>query len=222
MTGDIMSAIVRNDDDNHRDPEPIDRLRAIAKEEGVSLGDVIREGMEWRAKLRNGVPSFVGKGWTPAGHTTRPATSTSSSPSISLQSTLVTDTSVLFAALDRTERDHRRCTALVASGRTVVLPAPVLTETTMLSRSRGTIGATDGLLASVLDGTVVVVDLQDGEYGAFGVARTICRSRAQLRRCLRRRRRRAARGDDDRNSRPPPLLRREAAALRSLHPRSLD
>lgn len=45
----------------------LDRLRAIAKEEGVSLGDVIREGMEWRAKLRNGVPSFVGKGWTPDG-----------------------------------------------------------------------------------------------------------------------------------------------------------
>ena len=34
----------------------------------------------------------------------------------------------------------------------------------MLSRSRGTIGATDGLLASVLDGTVVVIDLQDREY----------------------------------------------------------
>jgi hypothetical protein len=46
----------------------LDQLRDIAKEEGVSLGEVIREGLEWRAKLRGSKPpSFVGKAWTPGG-----------------------------------------------------------------------------------------------------------------------------------------------------------
>ena len=40
--------------------ELLDQLRAIAAEEGVSLGEVIREGLEWRAKTRRRVPSFIG------------------------------------------------------------------------------------------------------------------------------------------------------------------
>ena len=39
----------------------LDELRAIAAEEGVSLGEVIRQGLEWRAKTRRRVPSFIGK-----------------------------------------------------------------------------------------------------------------------------------------------------------------
>jgi hypothetical protein len=39
----------------------LDRLRAIAKEEGVSLGEVIRQGLEWRAQRRRRPPSFIGK-----------------------------------------------------------------------------------------------------------------------------------------------------------------
>lgn len=38
----------------------LDQLRAIANEEGVSLGEVIRQGLEWRAGLRRRPPSFVG------------------------------------------------------------------------------------------------------------------------------------------------------------------
>lgn len=38
----------------------LDQLRAIAKEEGVSLGEVIREGLEWRARIRGRPPSFIG------------------------------------------------------------------------------------------------------------------------------------------------------------------
>ena len=38
----------------------LDRLRAIAKEEGVSLGEVIREGLEWRARRQHRPPSFIG------------------------------------------------------------------------------------------------------------------------------------------------------------------
>ncbi len=37
----------------------LDELREIAKEEGVSLGEVIRQGLEWRAKTRRRVPSFI-------------------------------------------------------------------------------------------------------------------------------------------------------------------
>jgi predicted nucleic acid-binding protein len=81
-----------------------------------------------------------------------------------LKNTLVTDTSVLFAALDRTERLHGACSDLVASGATITLPAPVLTETTLLSRSRGTKNAVDALLESVLDGTLIVVDLESEDY----------------------------------------------------------
>ncbi|GIU93684.1 MAG: hypothetical protein KatS3mg012_0141 [Gaiellaceae bacterium] len=39
----------------------LDRLRAIAREEGVSLGAVIREALEWRAcQRRKRPPSFIG------------------------------------------------------------------------------------------------------------------------------------------------------------------
>lgn len=39
----------------------LDQLRAIADEEGISLGEVIRQGLEWRASTRRRVPSFIGK-----------------------------------------------------------------------------------------------------------------------------------------------------------------
>lgn len=38
----------------------LDELREIAVEEGISLGEVIRQGLEWRAKTRRRVPSFIG------------------------------------------------------------------------------------------------------------------------------------------------------------------
>lgn len=42
------------------DDELLDGLRAIAKQEGVSLAEVIREGLEWRVRTRRRVPSFIG------------------------------------------------------------------------------------------------------------------------------------------------------------------
>lgn len=42
------------------DDELLEHLRAIAREEGVSLGEVIRQGLEWRAQTRRRIPSFVG------------------------------------------------------------------------------------------------------------------------------------------------------------------
>lgn len=41
------------------DRELIDELRAIAKDEQVSLGEVIRQGLKWRATTRRRIPSFV-------------------------------------------------------------------------------------------------------------------------------------------------------------------
>lgn len=40
----------------------LEQLRAIAREEGVSLGEVIRQGLEWRAlrRHRRRPPSFIG------------------------------------------------------------------------------------------------------------------------------------------------------------------
>lgn len=38
----------------------LDQLRAIAKEEGISLGEVIRQALETRAHARRRTPSFIG------------------------------------------------------------------------------------------------------------------------------------------------------------------
>lgn len=40
--------------------ELLEQLREIARTEGVSLGEVIRQGLEWRARTRRRLPSFVG------------------------------------------------------------------------------------------------------------------------------------------------------------------
>jgi Ribbon-helix-helix protein, copG family len=45
----------------------LDQLREIAKDEGLSLGEVIRQGLEWRVKTRRRVPSFIGA--IASGHT---------------------------------------------------------------------------------------------------------------------------------------------------------
>ncbi|HLE99040.1 MAG TPA: PIN domain-containing protein [Gaiellaceae bacterium] len=71
---------------------------------------------------------------------------------------------MVFAALNRDERHHQRCVELLASRSPVVLPAPVITETTMLSRSRDRPQAVDALLRSVVDGTVAVVELELADY----------------------------------------------------------
>ncbi len=42
------------------DGELLEQLRSIAKDEGISLGEVIRQGLEWRVNTRRRVPSFIG------------------------------------------------------------------------------------------------------------------------------------------------------------------
>jgi len=49
------------------DDDLLVQLRAIARDEGISLGEVIRQGLEWRAKTRRRPPSFIGAVRSPGG-----------------------------------------------------------------------------------------------------------------------------------------------------------
>jgi predicted nucleic acid-binding protein len=74
--------------------------------------------------------------------------------------TLVADTGVVFAALDPDDLDYARCSALLQSGLAVTIPAPVIGELDWLGRSRGRPRAAAVFLESVLDGSVLVYDLE--------------------------------------------------------------
>lgn len=41
------------------DRDLMDELRSIAREEEISLGEVIRQGLEWRAHTKRRPPSFL-------------------------------------------------------------------------------------------------------------------------------------------------------------------
>lgn len=81
-----------------------------------------------------------------------------------MRSSLVADTSVVYAALNPRERHHQRSAELMLSGVFVVLPAPVITETTMLAHLRRNTGAVEAVLRSALDKTVAVVNLERFDY----------------------------------------------------------
>jgi predicted nucleic acid-binding protein len=77
---------------------------------------------------------------------------------------LVADTGVVYAALDRTDADHDACTSLLGSGAAVTIPAPVVFEVDWLARTRGFPRAIDLLLTSIVDESVLVVDLDQEDY----------------------------------------------------------
>jgi uncharacterized protein len=81
-----------------------------------------------------------------------------------MRSFLVTDTSVVYAALNPRERHHQRSAELMVSGVSVVLPAPVITETTMLAHLRRNTKAVEVVLRSILDETLAVVNLERLDY----------------------------------------------------------
>lgn len=78
--------------------------------------------------------------------------------------TLVSDASVLIAALSERDRAHDACTGLLASGGVTTIPAPVLVEVDWVARSRGVDDAMDRLLGSIEDASVAVVDLDEEDY----------------------------------------------------------
>lgn len=94
-----------------------------------------------------------------------------------MRSTLVADTSVVYAALDTSDADHAACLALLASGITATIPAPVIFELDWLGRTRGRPRAVELLLESVLDGSVLVIDLDAEDYRR---ARELVRQYADL------------------------------------------
>jgi hypothetical protein len=75
------------------------------------------------------------------------------------RNTLLADTGVVYAALDPRDDDHGRCRALLASGAAVTIPAPLIGELDWLGRTRGRWDVADLVLGSVVDGSVLVVDL---------------------------------------------------------------
>ena len=81
-----------------------------------------------------------------------------------MRSTLVTDTSVVYAAAVRRDAAHSACAELLAHEACVV-PAPVVVEIDWLSHSRGVAEVSSSLLRSVEDGSTHVVDLTRRDYG---------------------------------------------------------
>jgi uncharacterized protein len=95
-----------------------------------------------------------------------------------VKSTLVTDTSVVYAALDSRERDHTRCVELLVSAAVPpTLATPVIVEVGWISSTRGHPDAMDALLRSIDDGSVVVVNLEQNDYRR---ARELLRTYADL------------------------------------------
>ena len=81
-----------------------------------------------------------------------------------MRNTLVVDTGVVYAALDRDDAAHEECAALLTSEVTVTMPASVPVEIDWLARTRGTPDASGLLLRSVLEGSVLVINLDREEY----------------------------------------------------------
>ena len=78
--------------------------------------------------------------------------------------TVVCDSGVIFAALDRRDRSHEKCVALLSSVDGVIAPALILVEVDWLSSSRGVHGAMASLLNAVVERVVHLVDLDLDGY----------------------------------------------------------
>jgi hypothetical protein len=55
------------------DEKVLDALRKVAKDEGLTLGEVIRQGLDWRLSMRRRIPSFLAKVPPPSGPPTSDA-----------------------------------------------------------------------------------------------------------------------------------------------------
>lgn len=85
---------------------------------------------------------------------------------------LVCDTSVVYAAIDSSEREHSVCRALLGSVEGIAVPSPVIVEVDWIGRSRGHADAGEHLLRSIGDGSALLVNLDESD---------LQRSRALLR-----------------------------------------
>jgi predicted nucleic acid-binding protein len=85
---------------------------------------------------------------------------------------LILDTGPLYASLDRSDADHRRCRALVeAADEPLVIPAPVLVEVEYWIQARLHSGVLVALLDDIVSGAYRVEDLRLEDYRR---ARELC------------------------------------------------
>ena len=78
---------------------------------------------------------------------------------------LICDTGPLYAAMDRSDDDHRACADLLAgSDERLLVPAPVVVELDWLAGSRLGPAPFALFLADVEDGALTVVDLAHADY----------------------------------------------------------
>ncbi|MDQ3771926.1 MAG: PIN domain-containing protein [Actinomycetota bacterium] len=78
---------------------------------------------------------------------------------------LVLDTGPLYALLDRSDKDHARCRALIEEARErLVVPAPVLPEVDYLTATRMGTGPIMALLDDISRGAFTVDDLEIRDY----------------------------------------------------------
>jgi predicted nucleic acid-binding protein len=78
---------------------------------------------------------------------------------------LILDTGPLYAALDRSDKDHPTCRALIEDAQeSLVIPAPVLVEVDYWIHERLSPGVLVALLADIEAGAFVVADPERGDY----------------------------------------------------------
>lgn len=91
---------------------------------------------------------------------------------------LIVDTGPLFASMDRADPDHVACRELLeGTDDTLVVPAPVLVEVEWLATARLGALAFDRVLESVVDGGLVVRDLEASDWARV---RTLCQTYADM------------------------------------------
>lgn len=78
---------------------------------------------------------------------------------------LILDTGPLFAAMDRSDADHERCSALVeGANEPIVIPAPVIVEVDWLSGRRLQVEAFLSLLEDIQDKRLAVEEMRIADY----------------------------------------------------------
>lgn len=78
---------------------------------------------------------------------------------------LIIDTGPLYASLDRGDKDHKRCRALIEEAEeSLILPSPVLPEIDYLVSERLGAGAMTAFLEDIESGAYQVEDLTTKDY----------------------------------------------------------
>jgi predicted nucleic acid-binding protein len=90
---------------------------------------------------------------------------------------MITDTGVVYAAMDRSDPRHAACVELLErTGDPLVVPSPVLVELDWLGDARG-VPVLDATLVSVESGSIEVIDLAPADYTRI---RELCRQYQDL------------------------------------------